>query len=716
MTSAVALTASAPDLAIAQAFVAALTGSAAHVVRLRFIHDADPRANATTEREGKLTDLWPAVLDRQANGYGVFYFLNDVSPGEGTGHGGSATDKDVTNVRVLGADFDTRLLDEWEFHASPDLIVRTSIKDGVQRGQVLWRVSDCALADFKPVQRRLAAYYATDLSACNLSRVFRLPGTLHLKREPSLVTFTSHGAAQTSLAILLEGIPELPNEPKAGGEGDQPATTERPVSRTHLRELLQHVDAGTDRGPWRDAIAAIRATPVVDDADGEQGLEIAKEWSATWSGWNDDAEAELEKIWRTMPPKADGVGYGTLLHRAREGGYAGSRAHEPASVAFADYLKSADLTSLAAANDEGMPRPTKFADVLTRVVPPVTELIAGLVEKGTVTFLSAPGGAHKSRVAVQWGLSLDAGLPVFGRTVEQASFVYVSYEDHADEVARRSQAISKRLGLPHNSGGEFWDLAGKDCPLASVSEGSGVELRPFWHRFVDHLRSTPGHKFVVLDSCYNALRFEGAAKINEGSVLAGIGLLQRLCNEANCTVLVLWHPSQAGQERGDASGWSVAWHNAPRARLSLSPVKDTEDAFELRVEKRNHGAKGKPLTLFWSDGVLQPRDALDSLEQGSRLMDVVVRVAIAAAEQSTPIQQQRRLHTWMTREIETVVGRRPPEREIKSILNDAVRQGRLRYVGSTNHRTAGFYPPDLQEAEALAVQAKRATENAGAGK
>jgi RecA-family ATPase len=95
----------------------------------------------------------------------------------------------------------------------------------------------------------------------------------------------------------------------------------------------------------------------------------------------------------------------------------------------------------------------------------------------------------------------------------------------------------------------------------------------------DGLQSVRGHKFVAIDSCYNALRFVGQAKINETSVMAAIRLLQRLCEETNSTLLVLWHPSQAGQERGDASGWSVAWHNAPRARLSLSLVKNVEDAF-----------------------------------------------------------------------------------------------------------------------------------------
>ena len=194
--------------------------------------------------------------------------------------------------------------------------------------------------------------------------------------------------------------------------------------------------------------------------------------------------------------------------------------------------------------------PVSFGDVLARTVPPVQEIIAGLVERQTVTFLSAPGGSHKSRLAVQWGLSIDAGIPIFGRAVERCAFHCLSYEHHADEVARRAQSIARRLSLPHDTDAQFWDLSGQDAPLAVIRESGECETKPLWDKLRSHLTADSRHKFVVIDSTYNALRFEGAAKINKGAVMAGISLLQRLCDECNCTLLVLWHPSQAGQEPG----------------------------------------------------------------------------------------------------------------------------------------------------------------------
>lgn len=352
--------------------------------------------------------------------------------------------------------------------------------------------------------------------------------------------------------------------------------------------------------------------------------------------------------------------------------------------------------------------PVSFQSLLTRAVPPVEELIPGLLEKGTVTFLSAPGGKHKSRLAVQLGLCIDAGAPVFGRQVEQATFVYVSYEDHADEVTRRAQAISRRLQLTSIMSGRYWDRVNKDSPLAVVHESGECELKPFWTKLRDYLLSIEGHKFVVLDGTYNALRFAGQAKINETSVMSGIGLLQRLCGDTNSTMLTLWHPSQSGQERGDASGWSVAWHNAPRARLSLKSVADNEDAFELTVEKRNHGPKGKPIVLYWSDGTLLPRTDVGVADQEDRLRRSVVRVAIKAAEKGVPIQKQKHPEKWAIDEIELETGRRPSRHEVKDILaREAVLQDSLRFIPGSKGTAAGYYPVDAALAGELARDAKR---------
>jgi RecA-family ATPase len=183
---------------------------------------------------------------------------------------------------------------------------------------------------------------------------------------------------------------------------------------------------------------------------------------------------------------------------------------------------------------------------------------------------------------------------------------------------------------------------------------------------------------MVLDGTYNAVRFLGKAKVSEDCVMSAIGWFDALCAEADCTIISLWHPSQAGQERGDASGWSVAWHNRPRARLSLTPKRDIKDAVTLKVEKRNHGPKAEPVTLYWSGGALLPRADVGAREQQERFEAACIAAAVTAA-QSTPIQTQRNLPDWVFEDVERAAGFRPTKRQVKEALAQAVRDGRLQY-------------------------------------
>ena len=207
-------------------------------------------------------------------------------------------------------------------------------------------------------------------------------------------------------------------------------------------------------------------------------------------------------------------------------------------------------------------------------------------------------------------------------------------------------------------------MTGRAEPLAIVSEYEGITLQPLYHKLHTYLKQTAGHKFVVLDSTYNVLEFRGQAKINEPSVKAAIELLNRLCRETDSTIVFLWHPSQAGQERESADGWSVAWHNAPRARVSLSKARNgdgsaIDGAFELKVVKRNNGPIGQPITLHWDAGVLLPITAVGTAERDSLFLEAVVKMALQAAAVGAPITKQRNPFPWQVGEIELACGRRP---------------------------------------------------------
>jgi hypothetical protein len=197
------------------------------------------------------------------------------------------------------------------------------------------------------------------------------------------------------------------------------------------------------------------------------------------------------------------------------------------------------------------------------------------------------------------------------------------------------------------------------------------------------------------------VRFAGRAKIDEDSVNFFIKVvLQSLCDRGDCTLIIPWHPSQAGSERATMDGWSVAWQNAPRARLALKAADG--DTYELSVVKRNHGPKGEPLSLRYHEGTLLPADAVPDDGKKAAFRRACVATALKAAGQQMPFTTQRRIPPWALKEIEAASGMPATNTPIHDELEAAVSDGVLRYVKGTNTMKAGFYPPDEEKAIALA--------------
>jgi hypothetical protein len=368
-------------------------------------------------------------------------------------------------------------------------------------------------------------------------------------------------------------------------------------------------------------------------------------------------------------------------------------------------------------------------DMLGRDVRPVEELIPGLLEKGIITFLCAPGGNHKSRLAQQWAQALNVGACPFGRQYGEemakrgapaparATMIHVSAEDDENELARRAQGIADVLELPPpakpapddlHAGGVFLAQKGKDTALAIMGENGDCTLRPFYYELLALLRNIPGHKVVVLDSAYDFVRFKGYGKIDEDSVNLFIKVvLQGICDKGDCTIIMPWHPSQAGSGRNEMDGWSVAWRNAARARLVIE-ASDKEDEFVLRVEKRNHGRKGDPIKLRFYQGALLPTELVPhAAEDAGALRGAVVREAIRAAELGVPFTSQRNIDAPVIQLVEKELARKITSKAFKDELRAALDVGQLRYMRGDKRTRAGYYPSDETMAKELARRAKQ---------
>ena len=253
-------------------------------------------------------------------------------------------------------------------------------------------------------------------------------------------------------------------------------------------------------------------------------------------------------------------------------------------------------------------RAVSFSEMLSYV----EELVPGVIEKGVATMLSGLDGTHKSHLALQLGLCIQAGVEVFGKQTVQATFIYLDYRDGRRQVARRLRKMNSRLGLSFLANGYYHDLstpqtASNDTgarqesapPLATVSDN--VHLEPFYHELYEYLRAIPGHKFVVADSTRDIMRFGDQAEISETAIEAALTTLNDLCAATDTTMLHLLRRSQS--EKTDRP---CNWEKLARACLSVNKLNETGDAFVLRVEKTQDRTAGRDVMLRWSDGILIP--------------------------------------------------------------------------------------------------------------
>jgi len=161
------------DIAEAARFASWLAGD--QPVTWQYFPERGADAGVTAAyRHGLLSEVATLLQDVNAGGAGVFVMVNS-----GDGHGRKTSN--VSAVRALFVDLDGAPVEPiWDCGLLPHAVIESS----PGRWHAYWKVSDCKLDQFKPLQRALAARFGGDPSVCDLPRVMRVPGFVHCKGEP----------------------------------------------------------------------------------------------------------------------------------------------------------------------------------------------------------------------------------------------------------------------------------------------------------------------------------------------------------------------------------------------------------------------------------------------------------------------------------------------------------------------------------------------------
>ncbi len=317
----------APDQ-VARVFLGILDGDRLHF-EIRTFDDQKQRKDKRLTRtlKGPRGDLrqdsalWEELTALNERGAGVFVTVNRTD-----GKGLSA--ENVTGVTALFADTDGAELAPL-LRLKPHIVVESSPGNW----HVYWKVGDCPLDQFTALQQAIIAKFGTDKSVHDLPRVMRLPGFYHNKREPFLTTLRLEDMDPCREPYTPQqvidglGLTVGERDDKQGslaapqgldGLGDntkRPPLPETPEEIAKVRSMLNKIPPDTGRYEWRDVVWGVQAT------GWRCAEELAREWSQRSSKWDEGDFAGVVKSFR----KDGGIGFGTLVHIAREYGWTPTR-------------------------------------------------------------------------------------------------------------------------------------------------------------------------------------------------------------------------------------------------------------------------------------------------------------------------------------------------------------------------------------------------------
>jgi len=283
------------DYALAQAFVTALTGNPDAVISWRVIHDKDKGALGKNIA-GTLQECWQQLCNFNADGWGVFCNINEMD----------LLGSELANVSACRAhviDLDDPMTAQQSYLQAVNGVPapQFAVQSSPGKFHVYWKVQPYTGNDFYTLQqRRLIQLFNSDKSIIDATRVMRVPGFIHAKREPFLVNFTTlpaydnivptadQFAAMLSHVNIIEHISS--RAPLGSPEMSAPSFKwlQLALSLMNPNEL--------DRQEWLSLTAAIKqAGWTLADEQSLRGL-----WDQWCAQYDQNDPAVNDKLWNSI--------------------------------------------------------------------------------------------------------------------------------------------------------------------------------------------------------------------------------------------------------------------------------------------------------------------------------------------------------------------------------------------------------------------------------
>jgi len=568
------------DMAMAAQFLSILDPAA---LRFTFQFFSDGVGRYAEMVHGSLDEVWPRIcaLNTTARQIGVFVTINKTDFR-------GRRQENIVGSRALFVDADNaeqvRRCEEviGDTGATPTMVVRTS----ADRGHFYWCCNDLGRNDFEAWQVALIEKFGTDSAVKDLSRVMRLPGTLHLKHanHPQLVTLETTGQARRWTAGELGA--ELALSLTPGGYNDCGGTSIAPADSKRLRRLFgdylltNDLAAGleTNIEEIRSAVAAIPPAAIATEP----------EWLKLARGLAYEARiysGQATELWEILDSaSAAAPNYNQVENHQRWLRYI-NEAHvrqRPITIAtvfdMARHHGWMGWSPPARADAKSL---TANLNVSFKSIPHRRWLYGVDLVRGEITLLAAPGGVGKSSLAIGMSVSAATGRRLLDEKIwsEGLKVFYVNAEDSGIEMRRRIWAFCLNHGVTEQELGRLLVAGADDWRVHKLSflrtdKGASV-LDDKGIAFLESLLEQLKPDAVVLDPL---VALCGGGNLNDNAVMALVmRALKRLATKFDCAFLILHHTRKGGDlTSAEAIGGASAIVNLSRRALMAVPMTAEE--------------------------------------------------------------------------------------------------------------------------------------------
>lgn len=274
-------------------YVQSLTGSQETVMNWRCIHDKDKALPAHNYR-GTLREVWPVLAQYNHDGYGIFATVNAL---DDKGH----LLNNVQYIRAHFADLDNPITAQMNYERAARDGAAFAVQTSPGKFHIYWRVAPYTGNEFfTAIQRKLAQLYDGDRTIIDATRVMRVPGFIHAKGEPVLVTAWLLPGAQNVIKTAAQIEADLAHVNVIDHISTRSPLGEKTMSAPSLdwlRFALTLVNPNDmDRGEWLSFSAAFKQAGWLH-ADDATLFKLWSEWCAKYKG---DDPGENLKLWESI--------------------------------------------------------------------------------------------------------------------------------------------------------------------------------------------------------------------------------------------------------------------------------------------------------------------------------------------------------------------------------------------------------------------------------